>query len=245
MKAKKTRYLIPLLILTIIITFSSFSCSPQGPADQTIEEPAQETAEEIAVEEPEEEPAEEVAESDSPDEDMSGEEEENVSEDQELISDTYNIGDIIDVGELKLIVNEIKTLEGSENKINLFINISIENTGNEDRAISSLYMFNLVDEFKRSQTVSLSGSPNGDLDGIIPPSKTMTGELAYIVDEDIKNLELEITLNITNDEIEFLDKLLALVFSGEEEDDIDKTDIERAEEIGSREPVIVKININE
>jgi len=244
MKAKITRYLIPLLILAIIITFCSFSCSTPSPGDQTIEEPAQETTEEITVEEPEEEPAEEVAESDSPDEDMSGGEE-NVSEDQELISDTYNIGDIIDVGELKLIVNEIKTLEGSENKINLFINISIENTGNEDRAISSLYMFNLVDEFKRSQTVSLSGSPNGDLDGIIPPSKTMTGELAYIVDEDIKNLELEITLNITNDEIEFLDKLLALVFSGEGEDDIDKTDIERAEEIGSRGPVIVKININE
>jgi len=46
MKAKKTRYLIPLLILTIIITFCSFSCSPSGPVDQTIEEPVEETAEE-------------------------------------------------------------------------------------------------------------------------------------------------------------------------------------------------------
>jgi len=59
MKAKITRYLIPLLILTIIITFCSFSCSPPSPGNQTIEEPAQKTAEEITVEEPEDEPAEE------------------------------------------------------------------------------------------------------------------------------------------------------------------------------------------
>lgn len=61
MKAKKTRYLIPLLILTIIITFCSFSCSTPNPAKQAIEETAQETAEKITVEEPEEEVKEEVA----------------------------------------------------------------------------------------------------------------------------------------------------------------------------------------
>ena len=60
MKVKITRYLIPLLILLIIITFLSFSCSTPGPGDLTIKEPAQETAEEITAEEPEEEPAEEV-----------------------------------------------------------------------------------------------------------------------------------------------------------------------------------------
>jgi len=57
MKANKTRYLIPLFILTIIITFCSFSCSsPSGLADQTIEEPAAETIDESTVEEPEKEP---------------------------------------------------------------------------------------------------------------------------------------------------------------------------------------------
>ena len=61
MKAKITRYLIPLLIFTIIITFCSFSCSTPGPAAQTIKESAQETTEEITVEEPEEEVKEEVA----------------------------------------------------------------------------------------------------------------------------------------------------------------------------------------
>jgi len=61
MKVKKTRYLIPLLILTIIIAFCSFSCSTPGPSNQIIEELAQETAEEITVEESEEEVKEEVA----------------------------------------------------------------------------------------------------------------------------------------------------------------------------------------
>jgi len=60
MKAKKTRYSILLLILTIIITLSSFSCSTLGPAKQTIEETDQETEEEIQ-EEVGEEPEEEVA----------------------------------------------------------------------------------------------------------------------------------------------------------------------------------------
>ena len=55
MKTKITRYLMPLLTLTIIITFYSFSCNTPGPADQTIEETAQETTEEITIEEPEEE----------------------------------------------------------------------------------------------------------------------------------------------------------------------------------------------
>jgi len=54
MKVKINRYLIPLFILTIIIIFCSFSCSPPGPADQTIEETVKETVEKITVEEPEE-----------------------------------------------------------------------------------------------------------------------------------------------------------------------------------------------
>jgi len=54
MKAKKTRYLIPLLIFAIIITFCSFSCSTPGPGEQTIEEAAQDTTEEITADEPEE-----------------------------------------------------------------------------------------------------------------------------------------------------------------------------------------------
>ena len=62
MKAKVTCYLIPLLILTIIITFSFFSCSPSSPADQTIEEPAQKTIEENSTGESKEELKEEVIE---------------------------------------------------------------------------------------------------------------------------------------------------------------------------------------
>lgn len=61
MRFKKTRYLIPLLILTIIITFCSFSCSTPSPSDQTIEEPAQKIINENSIKEPEEEVEEEVA----------------------------------------------------------------------------------------------------------------------------------------------------------------------------------------
>jgi len=57
----KVKYLIPLIILTIIITFYSFSCGTPGLGDQTIEEQAQETTEEITTEEPGEEVKEEAA----------------------------------------------------------------------------------------------------------------------------------------------------------------------------------------
>ncbi|NQT66106.1 MAG: thermonuclease family protein [Actinobacteria bacterium] len=73
MKAKIICYSIPLLILPIIIFFLSFSCTPPGPGDLTIEEPAQETAEEFTVEEPEEDPAEEVV-ADEPGEEPSEDE---------------------------------------------------------------------------------------------------------------------------------------------------------------------------
>ena len=59
MNARKTRYLIPLLIFAIIITFCSFSCSTPGPGDLTIKEPAQETIEENSIKKSEEEPIEE------------------------------------------------------------------------------------------------------------------------------------------------------------------------------------------
>ena len=93
MKVKITRYLIPLLILTIIITFCSFSCSPPGPAKQTIEETAQETAEEITVEEPEEEPAEEVV-ADEPVEEPSEEKDSEIeksNEDEEKEAPTIKL----------------------------------------------------------------------------------------------------------------------------------------------------------
>jgi hypothetical protein len=61
MRFKKTRYLIPLLILTIIITFCSFSCSTPSPSDQTVEEPAQKNINENSIKEPEEKVEEEVA----------------------------------------------------------------------------------------------------------------------------------------------------------------------------------------
>jgi hypothetical protein len=62
MKAKITRYSISLLILTIIITFGSFSCSLSNPTDQTIEEPAQKTIEENSAGESKEELKKEVIE---------------------------------------------------------------------------------------------------------------------------------------------------------------------------------------
>ncbi|MBA7509688.1 hypothetical protein ES705_01652 [subsurface metagenome] len=86
MKAKITLYLIPLLILTIIITFYSFSCSTPGPARQTIEEPVEE---EVAAEEP---VVEEVT-GEPEEEDIEAVEE--TQEEKELPFDSPEVGDKI------------------------------------------------------------------------------------------------------------------------------------------------------
>jgi len=106
MKAKITRYLIPLLILTIIITFCSFSCSTPGPGDQTIEVPAEETTEEITVEEPEEKPAEEAA--DEPEEALDESEEEEIVE--EAITETTTAETTVN-NDMELFRNAIEDYE--------------------------------------------------------------------------------------------------------------------------------------
>ena len=103
MKAKITRYLIPLLILTIITTFCSFSCTPLGPGNQTIEETAQETTGEITVEEPGEEPAEEVAAGESVEKEVTGEvEEENIEAVEETTEEKEDVASSTLTGTLKV-----------------------------------------------------------------------------------------------------------------------------------------------
>jgi len=103
MKAKITRYSVPLLILTIIITFCSFSCSTPGPADQTIEEPAQETTGEITIEEPGEGVKEEVVAGEPVVEEVTGEpEEEDIEAVEESSEEKEDVASSTLTGTLKV-----------------------------------------------------------------------------------------------------------------------------------------------
>ena len=99
----------------------------------------------------------------------------------------FEVGDIINFGDLEFCVNGITNKKGSKS---IFIEVSIKNNGNIDREISSLLMFGLQDEFQRSQTINLIVPPKGNVDGVIPPGKTLVGELPYIVQEEVKAYKL-------------------------------------------------------
>jgi len=218
------------LILIVVFIFSFTACNvPKTATETTAEATVTETT--AQIEETETTTAVEITETEEEFEDsnkdFSGPEDKKI----------FEIGDIIKFDDLEFSVNGITAEEGSED-INLFIEVSIKNNGDVDRKISSYTMFELLDEFQRKQTYSLSGSKN-DIEGaVIPPGKTLTGEISFIVPEDVKEFDLKVGLNLSTEEVEFLNNMLKQFFAGE---DISAADIKRAEELENREYVMVKI----
>lgn len=228
---KRLKFVIFVLIIFLIIYFT-FSCSKaETPVKEDLIE-AETAIEEILDNEIITEEEQTTTESSM---NLEENNEENISalEDEKV----FGIGDIIKFDDLEFSVNGITAEEGSED-INLFIEVSIKNNGDVDRKISSYTMFELLDEFQRKQTYSLSGSKN-DIEGaVIPPGKTLTGEISFIVPEDVKEFDLKVGLNLSTEEVEFLNNMLKQFFAGE---DISAADIKRAEELENREYAIVKI----
>jgi len=218
------------LILIVVFIFSFTACNVPKTATKTTAE-AMVTETTAQIEETETTTAVEITETEEEFEDsnkdFSGPEDKKI----------FKIGDIIKFDDLEFSVHGITPEEGSED-INLFIEVSIKNNGDVDRKISSYAMFELLDEFQRKQTYSLSGSKN-DIEGaVIPPGKTLTGEISFIVPEDVKEFDLKVGLNLSTEEVEFLNNMLKQFFAGE---DISAADMKRAEELENREYVMVKI----
>jgi len=221
----KKLHRIPVFLVALVLVLSlSISCV-KAEQEVSVEEPVIEgsTEEAVVKEEP---AAEEVTEE-------TFEEETTIQEDKKI----FKVGDIINFGDLEFSVNGITAEEGSED-INLFIEVSIKNNGDVDRKISSYTMFELLDEFQRKQIYSLSGSKNDIDNAVIPPGETLTGEISFIVPEDVKEFDLKVGLNLSTEEVEFLNNMLKQFLAGE---DISAADIKRAEELENREHVMVKI----
>jgi len=230
---KKLKFVIFVLIIFLIFYFT-FSCAKaEIPAKEDLIE-AETAIEEIPDNEVITEEEQTTTESSM---NLEENNEENISalEDEKV----FEIGDIIKFDDLEFSVNGITIREGSEGFINLLVEVSIKNNGDVERKISSWTMFDLLDEFKRSQAQSGLVGSKGHIDGaVIPPGKTLVGEIPYAVSEDIKELDLKVGLNLSTEEVEFLNNMLKQIFAGE---DISAADIKRAEELENREYVMVKI----
>lgn len=112
---------------------------------------------------------------------------------------TYEIGDLIEVGDLVIQVNSIRTAEKEEwemleeGYIYLFVDISIENTGNQEAYLDTYYNFRLVDKNGRNYKFVWAESAKGHIEGNLGAGRKIAGELSYGIPSDVKDFELEIS----------------------------------------------------
>jgi len=116
---------------------------------------------------------------------------------QEL--NTYEIGDTIEVGDLVIKVNSTRTAEKDEwdmleeGYIYLLVDISIENTGNQEAYLDTYYNFRLVDKNGRNYEFVWAEKAKGRIEGNLGAGRKIAGELSYGIPNDIKEFELEIS----------------------------------------------------
>ena len=111
----------------------------------------------------------------------------------------YNIGDEIKVDDYKIVVNGIRTatadssglLKASEGNEYFLVNVTLENTSDKDKHVSSIMMFKVVDQNGKSYDQSIFTDAEGQLDGTIAPTRKMTGEYCVEVPQGTTGLELE------------------------------------------------------
>ena len=115
----------------------------------------------------------------------------------------YAIGETFKLDNLQYKVNSIRMSEGETGQFSkpkdgknfLFIDMTVENQGNEDAIVSSMISFKLVDNDGQGQEFSITAmaETRGKMDATLTPGRKVTGELGYEVLKGPQVFELEIT----------------------------------------------------
>lgn len=112
----------------------------------------------------------------------------------------FKVGDVVELKDLKVTVNKVYTVAGDEfNKPkdgNEYIaaDITLENTGKEEKPVSSVAMFKVVDKDGRQceySVMGLTAAKAGQMDGTLGAGRKMTGAYVVEVPKGTKGLELE------------------------------------------------------
>ena len=107
---------------------------------------------------------------------------------------TFSVGEKASLGNLDMTVNGVRVSDGKDTSIwvpfpkqgsiYLFINVTLENVGDESENVSSRMQANLIDSSGRTQEWGLFPAARGSVDGILEPGKERQGELVWEVTED-------------------------------------------------------------
>jgi hypothetical protein len=110
---------------------------------------------------------------------------------------TFAIGDVVQIGDLTLTVNEVTYPPGSEfnkpesgNKFAV-VDVTMENKGTESKAVSSLMQMYLKDDTGQKYDLDLmasSASGGTTPDGEITPGEKLRGQVGFQIPEDAQGL---------------------------------------------------------
>ncbi|EPY6472727.1 DUF4352 domain-containing protein [Clostridium sporogenes] len=113
---------------------------------------------------------------------------------------TFKVGDVVELKDFKVTVNKVYTVNGDEfskpkdGNEYIAVDCTLENISKEDKAVSSVAMFKVVDKDGRQCEYSVTGltaAKAGQMDGTIAPGRKMTGAYVVEVPKGTTGLELE------------------------------------------------------
>jgi hypothetical protein len=111
----------------------------------------------------------------------------------------FTVGDTVRMGDLVMRFHSVRWDEGSEfmgpddGMRWLIADIEIENESDSATSISSLLMFDLVDEENRTRDMAFGANTEGSMDGELGAGRSMRGDLAFEVRDDQAAWELIFT----------------------------------------------------
>lgn len=108
--------------------------------------------------------------------------------DQSKAPEVYAVGDTVKYNHLQITLHGVTESQGSEffspsNDKYLLVDLTIENTGDEPEAVSTLLQMELMDADSYTYSIALYPDTKGSLDGEIAPGRKMRGEVAFDVPE--------------------------------------------------------------
>lgn len=105
------------------------------------------------------------------------------TEQKEEKKDTYAVGETAEVEGIKITVNSTRVDEGivpaNEGKQYFVMDISLENTKDDEFSSSSILCYELKDGEGRKAEMSVAANLNGNLDTTVAPGEKVAGEIAF------------------------------------------------------------------
>lgn len=118
------------------------------------------------------------------------------TDESDEVSDSNSVGDTVSMGDLDHTLHAARWDEGDEftspddGERWLILDIELTNNSDDSSAISSLLMWQLVDEDNRSRDLEIFADTQGSLDGELGSGRAMRGEIAFEVADDQSSWEL-------------------------------------------------------